>query len=244
MKIINVQQLSGEWFQAHCGKVTGSHMKALLDITKKGEPGSTRKTYFRTKLAEMLTGVAIQDNYVSKEMLDGIEREPIARAAYEAQEECMVEEVGFVMHDSIERFGCSPDGLVDQDGGVEIKCPKAGTHLHWIMNGKIPEEHTPQLRAELSVTGLKWIDFVSFNPEVPKPLRLMVIRMTHEQADVGLIEEAVQQFISELDAAVERLRNIAGHFDLPAAQKPESPEAQKRALDGFLTDEDFEGLSC
>lgn len=241
MKLLNVKQLSSEWFQAHCGVVSGSHMSAVLDFTQKKVTGSKGKTYFRTKLAELLTGVAVQDNYVSREMLEGIDREPMAIAAYEAQESVMVEAVGFALHDSIPRYGCSPDGLVGDDGLIEIKCPKSGTHLQWLIDGKIPEAHIPQIRAELSVTGRDWCDFVSYSPEVPKPLRLMVIRMTKEQADIPIIEESVNQFNSELDAAIERLRSIVGPFDLPAAQQPES-EREVSALDGYLSESDFDGL--
>ena len=217
-------------------------MAAVLDFTKKGEPGSKRKTYFRMKLAELLTGVAIQDNYVSREMKEGLEREPLARAAYETQEGVMVEQIGFAMHDTIARYGCSPDGLIGDKGGLELKSPKAGTHLQWIMDGVIPEEHLPQVRSGLSVTKREWWDFASFNPEVPKPLRLMVIRLTRAEANLEPLEQAVQQFNQEINEAVKRLRKIAGPFELPAAQRDEEPQRQASALDGYLTDEDFEGL--
>lgn len=242
MKIIECNQLSPAWFQAHCGVVSGSHLSSVLDITQKGAPGSKRKTYFRTKLAELLTGIALQNNYVSREMLEGIEREPLAVAAYEQQEGVLCEPIGFALHDSIPRFGCSPDRLVGDDGLLEAKCPKAGTHLQWILNGCIPEEHLPQLRAELSVTKRTWADFVSFSPEVPKPLQLMVIRFEYSRADIEPLERAVSEFNAELDAAIEKLRGIVGPFDLPA-QVREEEEIESGADpifdDTYLSDEDI-----
>jgi hypothetical protein len=242
MKIIPAPQLSMAWFQAHCGCVSGSYMSDVLNFTQKGAPGATRKTYMRTKLAELLTGVAIQDNYVSKEMLDGIEREPAGRAAYELQEGVMVEEVGFGLHDTIPRFGGSMDGLVGDDGFLELKCPKAGTHLQWALDGVVPEDHIDQIDAYFAVNGRAWCDFASFCPMLPRPLQLMVIRRERNQAAVDKIEAAVIAFNAEVDAKIDALRKIVGPFDLPAAEQEKvaqselSPE-QEAGLG--LTDEDI-----
>lgn len=240
MKIIECNQRSATWFQAHCGIVTASSMTAVMAYTQKGEPKAERKTYFRQKLAELLTGIAIQDNYVSREMLEGIEKEPLGISAYEHQERTMVEAVGFALSDDVERLGCSPDGLVGEDGGVEGKCPKPGTHLQYVLDGCIPEIYLPQIKTCVFVTGRKWWDFFSFSPEVPKPLQLMVIRYERNQADMDLIAEHTAKFNGEIDAAVERLRKIAGPFELPAAAQHESEPEESR--DGYLTEADFAGL--
>ena len=239
MKIIECNQRSMAWFQAHCGIVTASSMAAVMGFTQKGEPTEKRKTYFRQKLAELLTGIAIQDNYVSREMLEGIEKEPLGIAAYESQEGVMVEAIGFALHDEIARLGCSPDGLVGNDGGIEGKCPKPGTHLQYVLDGRIPEIYLPQIHTEVFVTGRKWWDFFTFCPEVPKPLQLMVIRYERSQKDMDLIAEHAQRFNGEIDAAVERLRKIVGPFDLPAAQR-EDERVNPDANLGALTDEDYE----
>ena len=244
MKILNAPQLSMGWFQAHAGVVSGSYMSDVLNFTQKGAPGASRKTYMRTKLAELLTGIAIQDNYVSKEMLDGIEREPAGKAAYELQEGAMLDEVGFCLHDSIPRFGGSMDGLLGEDGFIELKCPKAGTHLQWILDGVVPEDHVDQIDAYFSINGRVWCDFVSYCPMFPKQLQLMVIRRERNEAAISWIENAVIAFNREIDEKIERLRAIVGPFDLPAAQEdkakvtPEDP-----AMAGaYLQDSDFEGL--
>jgi YqaJ-like viral recombinase domain len=213
-------------------------MDAVLAFTQKGEPKAERKTYFRQKLAERLTGIAIQDNYVSREMLEGIEKEPLGIAAYEREEDAMVETVGFCLSDEVERLGYSPDGFVGKDGLVEGKCPKPGTHLQYVLDGCIPEMYIAQIRTGLCVTGRKWCDFFSFSPEVPKPLQLMVIRYERNQADMDLIAAAAAKFNGEIDAAIEKLRGIVGHFDLPAAAM-EEPEREDEAAEAFLSDEDI-----
>jgi hypothetical protein len=240
MKIIPCQQRTSAWFQAHCANVTASSMGSVLDFTQKGAAGAKRKIYFRQKLAELLTGIAVQNNYVSFEMEEGIEKEPLGIAAYESEEETMVQPIGFALHDTIARFGCSPDGLVGEDGLLELKCPKAGTHLQYLLDGCVPDLYLPQIRAQLSVTGRAWCDFASFCPELPKPLQLMVIRFERTDADMKLIGEAVNKFNGEIDAAVKRLHEIAGPFDLPAPQqekeeRPESPEERSARI----TDDDI-----
>lgn len=232
MKRIECDQRSMAWFQAHCGIVTASSMDAVLSFTQKGEPKAERKTYFRQKLAEKLTGIALQDNYVSREMLEGIEKEPLGIAAYEQHEALMVEPIGFTLHDDME-LGYSPDGFVGRDGLIEGKCPKPGTHLQYVLDGRIPEMYLAQIRTGLYVTDRRWCDFFSFSPEVPKALRLMVIRYERTQADDEMIQGAALKFIGEIDAAIERLRTIAGHFELPAAMAARVDEP---------LDDDYEGL--
>ena len=242
-----MQQLSAEWFQARAGFCTGSHANDILDFTQRGLPGAKRKTYMRTKLGELLTGIAIQDGYISPEMLDGIEREPAARVAYERKADVMVEEVGFLTHKTIRRCGGSLDGLVGEDGMIEIKCGKLGTHLQWILDAKVPEEHTAQIDFYLAVSGRAWCDFVAFNPDLPKPLQMMIVRRERDELAVGRIEAAVADFNEQLDAMVDRLRAIVGPFDLPAAQSvkfersgpdPDLSEEQESELG--LSDEDIQ----
>jgi hypothetical protein len=262
MKILEAEQLSSEWFQAHCGIVSGSHMGNVLDFSKLrtlksgeqrgGLPGKKRITYQRTKLAELLTGIAIQENYVSREMLDGIEREPAGRQAYEREEDVMVQEVGFCLSERILRLGVSPDGLIDHPkdgrGGVELKCPKAGTHLAWILAGEIPEEHLPQVDTCIAVAEVEWWDFSSFCPLIAeKKLQLATWRRYRDTAAVTRIEAETSLFNEQLDALVDRLRAIVGPFDLPAAQgvkferpgpDPDLSEEQESELG--LSDEDIQ----
>lgn len=244
MKIINVTQRSSAWFQCHVGCVSASYMEAVFDFTQKGAAGSKRKTYLRQKLAELVTGIAVQDNCVSYEMQQGIDREPDGIAAYEREEQCIVEPIGFALHDTVPRFGCSPDGLVGEGGGLELKCPKASTHLQYILDGVIPEQYILQIDSALSVTGRAWWDFATFCPEVPKPLQIMVIRRERDEKAIAEIERRVTEFNAELDAMVARLKAIVGDFLLPAAgPRPEESNvarADDTPAEAWLTEEDFE----
>ena len=222
MKIVPGEQLSGAWLQAHRGCVSGSYMKAVLDFTMKGAPGSTRTTYLKVKIAEMLTARVESDNYVSREMLDGLEREPAAKTAYQLEEDVLLEEVGFALHDGIPRFGGSLDGLVGDYGFVEIKCPKPGTHQAWIRSRAVPPQHLAQINSYFSISGRAWCDFVTFCPLVPKPMQVMTIRVPRDENAVAKIEAAVWKFNAEVDAAIEELRSIVGPFELPASMDPES----------------------
>ena len=217
-------------------------MSHVLDFTKKGVPGAKRKTYLKRKLGELLTGVAVHQNYVSWEMEQGTLREPLAREAYERKEWCMVDEIGFALHDSIPRWGGSVDGLVGDDGFTEFKAPTEGTHAECILDGVIPEIYIPQIDSYFSVTARLWCDFCSFCPEVPKPMRLMVIRRERNQAAIDKIEAAVIAFNAEIDAKIARLREIVGPFDLPAAEQAKVTPEDPAMAGAYLQDSDFEGL--
>jgi hypothetical protein len=252
MKTVPGSQLSSAWLYAHRGVVSGSYMNHVLDFTKErvlksgetrgGNPGAKRISYQKTKIAELLTGRVESDNYVSKEMLDGIEREPMARAAYEMCRQEMVEQIGFAMHETIDRFGGSVDGLVGDDGFIEIKCPKPGTHQGWARGTGIPEEHIAQIDTYLAVTGRDWCDFITFCPYVPKPMQLVIVRRERDEKAIAAIEYAVIEFNAEVDKAIEELRQRYGYFDLPAAMQDDPEAVPAGAGDGYLTDADFKGL--
>jgi hypothetical protein len=241
---VGSEQRSASWFQERCGSATGSHAADIMNFLKNGKESAARAAYRGKVTAELLSGMVDMEGYKSPYMDFGSEHEDEARAAYELQEGCMVEEVGFLKHPTIPRCGGSCDGIVGEDGIVELKVPATSTHLRWILDGVVPPEHEPQMSFYLAVTGRKWCDFASYDPRLPKQLRLMVIRLERNEARIAEIEEAVRVFNAEVDAVIERLRAIVGPFDLPAAQEakakftPEDP-----AMAGaYLQDSDFEGL--
>jgi hypothetical protein len=201
---IDCEQGSQMWAELRCGMVTASRAGDVMAVTKKGEEAAARRNYRSELICEILTGVPYPQ-YVSKEMEWGIQQEPFARAAYEMQCDVLVEQIGFVLHPSISRFGCSPDGLVGEDGMIEIKCPAIGTHMAYLLGGDIPVEYGWQMWAELACTGRKWIDFVSFHPCFPEHLQLFVQRITPETADLRKFEAQVVRFNSEVDREMKRL---------------------------------------
>ena len=244
MEIIQCDQLSPEWCQLHVGRATGSHAGDILDFTLKGIEGSTRRSYRLLKAAEILTGIGIgiEENYVSPEMEWGIATEKKARRAYALEEGVFVEQVGFVIGDD-GRFGCSPDGLVGDKGLVGFKCPKTITHLRWILDGVIPEDHLPQARFELMVnTDREWFDFVTFDPRITgrhKPKQMMTIRLERADAKIEAMQAAADRFMDEVAETVLRLDRIAPPVEIEEEEAVSVPVDQS----GMLTDADFEGLN-
>lgn len=210
MKIVNVKQKSADWLQARCGLVTGSHCADVLWFLKNGKESAARYNYRAKLIAEILTHMVDSEGYVSKEMEWGIFNEPFARAAYEVRmgPEYEVDIVGFVLHDTIARMGGSPDGLIGTDGGLEIKCPNTSTHIKWMFDGVVPEEHEPQMMFYMALTGRKWMDFVSFDPRLPKRHRLFIRRLERDEKRIAEIEAAVIKFLEEVDAAIAKLEEL------------------------------------
>jgi len=212
MKIIECEQGTPEWTAARCGKVTASNIADVLsrDRSGKGE-GAMRRNYKARLVCEILTGISQEGTYSNKAMADGIENEPFARSAYEVKHEVMVDRVGFIVHPTIDRFGASPDGLVDptRKGVLEVKCPFAATHIAWLLAGVAPTEHQPQMLAEMACTELPWVDFVSYCPALPPNLQLFTVRFNRDEKRIKDMEAEVRVFLGEVDELVANLRERA-----------------------------------
>ena len=194
-----MDQRSVEWIEARLGHATGSRASDMLA----GKDTQARKGYITQLVTERLTGMS-QDFYTNADMQRGIEVEPVARAAYQASHE-LVDEVGFIKHPTILWFGASPDGLVGSDGLVEIKCPRSTTHLEYIQAKKPPQKYVPQMLAQLSCTGRKWVDFVSFDNRFPEHLQLFVVRFQPSAEELEKFESKVKEFLSEVNNLMEQL---------------------------------------
>ena len=196
-QIIVCEQGSEAWAAARCGIVTASRCSDVIAMTKKGE-AAPRRDYRSELIVEILTGQPYPQ-YVSQEMQWGIDQEPFARAAYEIQRDLLVETCGFVLHPTVARFGASPDGLVGEDGMLQIKCPNTRTHLAWMLAGTVPVEHCPQMLGEMACTGRDWCDFVSFDPRLPSHLQLFVRRFERNDALIEKLETVIVRFNAEID---------------------------------------------
>jgi hypothetical protein len=146
----------------------------------------------------------IVDKFVSTAMQWGIEKEPEAKAAYEKKTGRLIKDVGFIDHPRIEFCGASPDGFVD-DGLIEIKCPNTATHVGWILDGGIPEEHKAQMTLQAAVTGRGWVDFVSYDPRMPEPQQLLVRRFYPTAGEIAEIEAEAEKFLAEVDGLFETI---------------------------------------
>ena len=208
MKTIDYPQGTPEWLQARAGKVTASRINDVMAKIKTGE-SAARKDYKAQIVAEILTGTPQENGFKSAEMQWGNDQEPFARAAYEIKTGSMVDQVGLVLHPTIERGAASPDGLVGLDGLVEIKCPKTATHLQYLVDGRVPAHYQPQMLWQMACTERQWCDFVSFDPRLPEHLQLFVQHFIRDQKRIDEIESEVRAFLAEVDAILAALPQAA-----------------------------------
>jgi putative phage-type endonuclease len=208
MKVIQCAQGTPEWHAARAGRVTASKVACVIAKGRGGEPSATRATYMGELIAERLTGM-VGESFTNDAMKHGTETEPAARLALEVDAGLLVEEVGFVLHPRIELAGASPDGLIGDDGLLEIKCPKTHTHIEYLMRGEPPSAYLPQMAWQCACTERKWVEFVSFDPRMPKDLQLFRVRYEPSMAYLRELEDAVQTFLAELESKLAALRGIA-----------------------------------
>jgi putative phage-type endonuclease len=204
MIILELTQGTDEWKAARAGKVTASRIADVMAKIKSGEAAS-RRDYRAQIVAEILTGTPQDDVFTSDAMRWGTEHEPYARAAYEVAKGILVDQVGLVIHPTIERGAASPDGLVGADGLVEIKCPKTATHLSYLLADEVPSQYQPQMLWQMACTGRQWCDFVSFDPRLPEDLQLFVVRFNRDQARIDAMEAEVVAFLAEVDTTLSSL---------------------------------------
>ena len=189
-----------------CGMPTSSRAKDIIAMKKDGFEKAERAHYRGEIMSEILTGEPYPQTAAFARAVEwGKLQEKFARAAYEMHREVMVETCGFVLHPDIARFGCSPDGLVDEDGMIQIKCPNTDTHLETLAAKQIPIEHMPQMYAELSCTGRDWSDCVSFDPRLPAHLQLFVKRLYRDDDWIEKFEAEVVHFNQEIESVLARL---------------------------------------
>ena len=201
-----MEQGSDAWFNIRIGKVTASRVADVLAKTKTGY-STTRDNYMAQLVCERLTGQK-GESFTNAAIQHGIETEAYARAAYEALRDVLVDEVGFVSHPSIEMSGASPDGLVGEDGLIEIKCPNTATHIETLLSESVPNKYYTQMQFQLACTGRKWCDFVSFDNRLPKELQVFVKRVPRDDVYIRLIEDEIVKFIGELDTKINQLMKV------------------------------------
>jgi putative phage-type endonuclease len=199
-----IQQGTPEWFAQRLGKATASRIKDIVAKTKTGY-STSRDKYLTQLLLERLTGT-VAESYSDAAMAWGNDTEPFARAAYEAQKGVMVDQVAFINHPTIEMAGASPDGLVGDDGLVEIKCPMSHTHLESLLGG-LDDQYKIQVNWQMACTGRKWTDLCSFDPRFPAELQLVIKRFERDDAFIATLEEEVIKFLKELDDKLNKVKS-------------------------------------
>jgi putative phage-type endonuclease len=199
-----MEQRTEDWFAVRLGKVTASKIADVVAKTKTGYSAS-RANYMAQLVVERLTGVK-EASFTNDAMQWGIDKEPEARAAWEAKVGELVEEVGFIHHPTILMSGASPDGLVNDDGMVEIKCPNTATMLDYILDKTVPQKYLYQMQWQMACANKEWCDFVAYDPRLPENLRLLVIRVKRDNEMIAMLETEVKKFLTELDDKVTALK--------------------------------------
>ena len=175
-----IEQNTPEWHQMRLGKASASRMADLLAKTKTGSYAASRAKYMAQLLCERMTGQPTEF-FTSPAMQRGTEIEPVARAAYEAENLVSVEQVAWVEHPTISLAGCSPDGCVGEHGLIEIKCKEIHNHLDSILNDRIDPDHQAQMMWQMACTGRQWCDYVCFDDRAPEGLQLFVKRLHRDE---------------------------------------------------------------
>ena len=203
-----ILQRTPEWFELRLGKVTASRIGDLMAKTRSGYSAS-RANYMAELAIQRLTGSTVEQGFTSPAMLWGTEQESNARNAYSFFTDNEVNEIAFINHPTIEQAGASPDGLVGDDGLVEIKCPNSATHLDTLLTGKINNKYLLQMQWQMACSGRKWCDFVSFDPRFPEDLKIFIKRVNRDDELIAEITEEVKKFLAELDETMTQLEQLA-----------------------------------
>lgn len=204
--MLELVQGSDDWKRARAGSVGASSIADLMAKTKTGW-GASRANLMARLIAERLTGEP-QDAYQNEAMRWGTDTEPMARSAYSLLRDVDVTEVGLIRHPTIEGAHASPDGLVGNDGLVELKCPNTATHIETLLAGTVADRYVKQMQFQMACTGRAWCDFVSFDPRMPGDLQMFVRRVPRDEAQISEIEDAVRHFLMEVNAKLRKLEAL------------------------------------
>ncbi len=199
-----IPDTSPSWVPARVGLLTGSVFGKAIAKTKDGKWAASRKDLLFEKLAERLTGVAA-DHFVTPAMQWGLDNEAPAKALLEASQGIFVDKAGFCLHPQIPEWGATPDGFIDTDGVLEIKCPTTKTHLTYLCDKKVPTEYVPQMLAEIACTGRKWALFASYDPRMPLPQQLFITRFEPTAEAIAEAEQQARDFLAELEAMFKQI---------------------------------------
>lgn len=209
LEIIDCEQGSEAWFRCRIGIPTASEFSTIMAKGKDGGDSVTRRAYMNKLAGEVLTGLAM-DSYSNEHMERGKIMEDEARDLYSLIHDVEPQRVGFVRNGDA---GCSPDSLIGQRGGLEIKTALAHIQIDRIRKNALPPEHRAQVQGNIWLCERDWWDFVSYSPKLPP----LIIRVPRDDGYIATIAGAVAKFNEELAATVEMVRSYGNHPQAVAA---------------------------
>ena len=199
MRIIECEQGAPEWLEARLACPSASSFAKL--ITSAGKASAQSDAYINQLVAERITGESTFFQ-ITDPMQRGMDLEPQARTAYEMESGNLVDQVGFLKHDTLEA-GASPDGLVGENGGLEIKCPMPHTHVEYLRAGRLPTKYFQQVQGCLWISGRDWWDFMSYHPKM-EPL---IVRVFRDEVFINALECAVIDAVREIELLTMKFRS-------------------------------------
>lgn len=197
LEIFDFEQGTPEWHDSRCGIATASNFSQVL---AKGA-GKTRRSYLLKLVGERITGT-IAETYQNEHMQRGIEQEAEARNAYIEKTFNDVLGCGFMRLDK--KFGYSPDGLIGDDGLLEIKTKLPHLQADVLLSGEVPSDHVAQIQGGLFISGRKWLDFVSYCPKMP----VFIKRVERDESYIAKLVEELNKFESEIVESVNKLEEL------------------------------------
>ena len=202
MKIHDFEQGTPEWSEARKSIPTASNFGKIVTAT--GKASSSASTYMNECLAEWMG--AETEQFETEWMIRGRELEPEARKFFEFDQDLEVSQVGFVTTDD-GMIGCSPDGLIYKNdklvSGLEIKCPKASTHIGYMLKGGLPDTYKQQVYGSMWVTGCKEWFFMSYHPELPP----FITKVEWDSQYITLLSGFVEAFVRNMQSSRQMLVN-------------------------------------
>jgi len=197
-----IDQRSDGWFEMRRGLATASRFSDVMA----GKTTAARQAYIAELTYERITGKT-WESYSNKDMERGTELEAVARLRYMLHTKQMVAEAEFVKHELLPA-GASPDGLIGDDGLVEIKCPRLHNHLYTLTADKVPRQYLWQIYGQQLMTGRKWTDFVSYTDKLEGKAGLAIVRVERDDDKIKELEDGLAQFCDEVEIMVQRLQEM------------------------------------
>lgn len=201
-----MQQRTQEWFNARVGKVTASEVYKICVKTSKGSKSTSYDRYKEKIITEILTNIPAETGICTHAMQWGIDNEQDAKKQYEFMFDAKIIDCGFIIHPTMERVGASPDGMIGNDGLIEIKCPTSETHTRFLTSNKISEKHLYQMQLQLACTQRKWCDFVSYDPRFEMPeIQLKRQRIFRDDEFITNMQNCIKEFFDEVDDDIKKI---------------------------------------
>ena len=196
-------QGSDAWKMLRCGMITGSKIADVMQEKK----GTGYANYMAQLVCERLTG-CVAETYKNAYMDRGNEDEPLARKCYEFMTGHTVDQVAFIRHSTLWFAGVSPDGLIGEDGMVEIKRKIPALHIGYIFKNEVPTEYRKQMMWQLACSGRKWCDFASYSPELPEEMQLFTVRLHRDESMIDEMEAAAIAFNESIEKMITDLKKL------------------------------------